>query len=145
MASPSQYPGGKVLDHWSTVTPEEEPLVLRQFLRFGETRSIVELMTFQGHEASDPELKPAPKISKVVPERSRRSPAGLWPAGDINGIHHFEKLASGLSALLPFHFPCSAFQCLVSPTKVTTSRYSSARLSFKVSKVVVIMADRAQS
>lgn len=27
------------------VTPEEEPLILKQFLRFGETRAIVQLMT----------------------------------------------------------------------------------------------------
>lgn len=27
------------------VTPEEEPLILEQFLRFGETRAIVQLMT----------------------------------------------------------------------------------------------------
>ncbi|KAF0028919.1 hypothetical protein F2P81_018024 [Scophthalmus maximus] len=40
-----QFPGGTVLDRWVMVTPEEEPLVLRQFLRFGETRPIVELMT----------------------------------------------------------------------------------------------------
>uniref|UniRef100_A0A3Q2PHY6 Uncharacterized protein n=1 Tax=Fundulus heteroclitus TaxID=8078 RepID=A0A3Q2PHY6_FUNHE len=42
-----QHPGGKVLDRWSMATPEEELLVLRQFLRFGETRPIVELMMLQ--------------------------------------------------------------------------------------------------
>lgn len=42
------------------VTPEEELLILKQFLRFGETRPIVELMTLQRLAAishlSDPEL-----------------------------------------------------------------------------------------
>ncbi|CAK6979714.1 zinc finger protein basonuclin-2-like isoform X2 [Scomber scombrus] len=55
-----QYPNGKVLDRWLMVTPEEELLILKQFLRFGETRPIVELMTLQRLAAvshlSDPEL-----------------------------------------------------------------------------------------
>lgn len=41
----TQVPGGTALDRWSMVTPEEEPLILRQFLRFGETRTIVQLMS----------------------------------------------------------------------------------------------------
>nr|XP_005752641.1 PREDICTED: zinc finger protein basonuclin-2-like [Pundamilia nyererei] len=56
-----QFPSGKVLDRWFMVTPEEEVLILKQFLRFGETRPIVELMlqTADGAEIlSDPELKP---------------------------------------------------------------------------------------
>ncbi|XP_076738239.1 zinc finger protein basonuclin-2 [Maylandia zebra] len=39
-----QFPSGKVLDRWFMVTPEEEVLIFKQFLRFGETRPIVELM-----------------------------------------------------------------------------------------------------
>ncbi|KAG7232654.1 hypothetical protein INR49_008256, partial [Caranx melampygus] len=60
-----QYPSGKVLDRWTMVTPEEELLVLKQFLRFGETRPIVELMTLQCLAAANylscSELKPASK------------------------------------------------------------------------------------
>ncbi|CAM4673897.1 unnamed protein product [Leuciscus chuanchicus] len=35
---------GKVLDRWVTMSPEDEVATLRQFLRFGETKPIVELM-----------------------------------------------------------------------------------------------------
>ncbi|XP_055043547.2 zinc finger protein basonuclin-2 [Misgurnus anguillicaudatus] len=35
---------GKVLDGWVTISPEDELITLQQFLRFGETRSIVQLM-----------------------------------------------------------------------------------------------------
>ncbi|TRY60730.1 hypothetical protein DNTS_007804 [Danionella cerebrum] len=35
---------GNILDRWNSVTPEEEQMILRQFLRYGETRSIVEIM-----------------------------------------------------------------------------------------------------
>ncbi|KAF3837555.1 hypothetical protein F7725_005019 [Dissostichus mawsoni] len=50
-----QHHVGKVLDRWLMVNPEEELLILKQFLRFGETRPIVELMTLQCL-AADPEL-----------------------------------------------------------------------------------------
>ncbi|KAK5639209.1 hypothetical protein RI129_011701 [Pyrocoelia pectoralis] len=33
---------GSTLDRWSICSPEEEPLVLQQFLRFGETRAITQ-------------------------------------------------------------------------------------------------------
>ncbi|EPQ15279.1 Zinc finger protein basonuclin-1 [Myotis brandtii] len=42
-----QDASGKVLDHWSIMTSEEEVATLQQFLRFGETKSIVELMAVQ--------------------------------------------------------------------------------------------------
>ncbi|XP_038071453.1 zinc finger protein basonuclin-1-like isoform X1 [Patiria miniata] len=35
---------GKVLQHWSVATREEELVILNQFLRFGETKSIAEVM-----------------------------------------------------------------------------------------------------
>ncbi|XP_039996665.1 zinc finger protein basonuclin-2-like isoform X2 [Xiphias gladius] len=137
-----QYPIGKVLDSWMMVTPEEELLILKQFLRFGETRPIVELMTVQCPGAvnrlSDPELKPAPKscqsnISTFI-ERNGGTPVrnsrgdSCMAAGVCHfekssfsecndAIHHFENFPGGLSLLLPFQFPSSGFQCLVPPTK----------------------------
>uniref|UniRef100_A0A668S5Z9 Uncharacterized protein n=1 Tax=Oreochromis aureus TaxID=47969 RepID=A0A668S5Z9_OREAU len=100
-----QFPNGKVLDRWFMVTPEEELLIFKQFLRFGETRPIVELMlqTADG----DPQ-----RVTSVCHfEKSS-------PADHNNNVRHFEKFAGGLSFLLPFHFPSSAFHCLVPPTKV---------------------------
>ena len=35
---------GKVLEKWTISTNEEEPIILNQFLRFGETKSIAEVM-----------------------------------------------------------------------------------------------------
>ncbi|GLD69456.1 zinc finger protein basonuclin-2-like protein, partial [Lates japonicus] len=139
-----QSPSGKVLDRWMMVTPEEELLILKQFLRFGETRPIVELMTLQCLAAvnhlSDPELKPAPKTrhsnistfiehnrgtlgtfrksrgdSRLVAGVCRFEKSSLSNHDDT--VHPFENFPGGLSLLLPFHFPSSTFQCLVPPTK----------------------------
>lgn len=43
-----QEPHGAVLDRWNICTPEEEPLVLQQFLRFGETRAITQQLLLHG-------------------------------------------------------------------------------------------------
>lgn len=47
-----QFPNGTALDCWSMVTPEEELLILKQFLRFGETRAIVDLMSVERRATS---------------------------------------------------------------------------------------------
>ena len=135
-----------MLDRWMMVTPEEELLILKQFLRFGETRPIVELMTLQCLAAvnclADPQLRPAPKsrqsnISTFI-ERHRGTAGKFRNSRDdshlVAGvcrfekssvadgndtIHHFENSPSGLSLLLPFHFPSSTFQCLLPVTKVS--------------------------
>ncbi|XP_042257743.1 zinc finger protein basonuclin-2-like, partial [Thunnus maccoyii] len=139
-----QYPSGKVLDRWLMVTPDEELLILKQFLRFGETRPIVELMTLQCLAAvshlSDPELNPTTKrcqsnISTFIEQSSRmpgmvrnargesRLVAGVYhfkknnPADHNGTVHHFENFPDGLSLLLPFHFPNSAYHCFAPPTK----------------------------
>uniref|UniRef100_A0A3B5AS16 Uncharacterized protein n=1 Tax=Stegastes partitus TaxID=144197 RepID=A0A3B5AS16_9TELE len=131
------FPSGKVLNRWLMATPDEEMLILKQFLRFGETRPIVELMTLQYLEAAnhlpDPELKPAPKSCQSNrgtltmlrnPRGDSRLVAGLCgfernsPSDHSDAVHHFENFPGGLSLLLPFHFRSSAFHCLVPPTKV---------------------------
>ncbi|XP_025761710.1 zinc finger protein basonuclin-2 [Oreochromis niloticus] len=132
-----QFPNGKVLDRWFMVTPEEELLIFKQFLRFGETRPIVELMlqTADGAEIlSDPDLTPTHRSCQssmnegtvMMLRSSRGDPQRVTsvchfekssPADHNNNVRHFEKFAGGLSFLLPFHFPSSAFHCLVPPTK----------------------------
>ncbi|KAM8748274.1 zinc finger protein basonuclin-2 [Acanthopagrus schlegelii] len=139
-----QFPGGKVLDRWLMVTPEEELLILKQFLRFGETRPIVELMTLQcltaANHLSDLELNPASKscqsnLSTFI-ERNGGTPGPLRnirgdsllvagvcrfkrtsPDERNDSVHHFETFPGGQSLLLPFHFPSSTFHCLVPPHK----------------------------
>uniref|UniRef100_A0A8C3G4L4 Uncharacterized protein n=1 Tax=Cyclopterus lumpus TaxID=8103 RepID=A0A8C3G4L4_CYCLU len=141
-----QHPDGKVLDRWLMATPEEELLTLKQFLRFGETRPIVELMTLQCLAAvnhlSDLELRPAPKsfqsnvsdVSAVVERngvfRNTRGDSRFVcrykknsPADHKDTVRHFENFPEGPSLLLPFHFPSSALHCLVPPTKVITINY----------------------
>ncbi|XP_065806356.1 zinc finger protein basonuclin-2 [Labrus bergylta] len=128
-----QFPVGKVLDHWLMVTQEEELLILRQFLRFGETRPIVELMTLHFLEPatnfSNSEPKPVPKSGRVNIGTFIGRDAG--PAGEKNrrgssgsgaDVCHFKKnnqtdhqnVPDRLSLLLPFHFPNSSFHL---PTK----------------------------
>lgn len=48
-----QEPHGNVLERWNICSPEEEPLVLQQFLRFGETRAITQqLLLAQADQAA---------------------------------------------------------------------------------------------
>ncbi|XP_070849819.1 zinc finger protein basonuclin-2 [Chaetodon trifascialis] len=135
-----QFPSGKVLDRWLMVTPEEEVLILKQFLRFGETRPIVELMTLQCLAAvnhlSDAELKPAPKSCQSSISMNGGPPGGFRngrrdsrllsgvchfkrrsPADHSDTVHHFENFPGGQSLPLSFHCPSSAIHCLVHPTK----------------------------
>lgn len=42
-----QEPSGRVLDKWATITYNEERLILYQFLRFGETKSIAQEIILQ--------------------------------------------------------------------------------------------------
>uniref|UniRef100_A0A3Q4IH23 Uncharacterized protein n=1 Tax=Neolamprologus brichardi TaxID=32507 RepID=A0A3Q4IH23_NEOBR len=115
-----QFPSGKVLDRWFTVTPEEEVLIFKQFLRFGETRPIVELMlqTADGAEIlSDPELKPthsscqsSTKEGTTMMLRSSRGDSRLVtsvchlekssPADHNNNVRHFENMVVWWLALL---------------------------------------------
>nr|XP_057924909.1 zinc finger protein basonuclin-2 isoform X2 [Doryrhamphus excisus] len=44
-----QRADGKALERWSMVSPEEETLLLKEFLRFGETRPVVEFMAAVHH------------------------------------------------------------------------------------------------
>ncbi|XP_050442594.1 zinc finger protein basonuclin-2-like isoform X2 [Adelges cooleyi] len=40
--------GGGILERWNICSPEEEPLVLQQFLRFGETRAVTQQLLLHG-------------------------------------------------------------------------------------------------
>lgn len=107
-----------MLDRWVMVTPEEELLLFKQFLRFGETRPIVELMTPHGLDPTDqpfgPEVTSAPKSCQqdlsgheaaLARLKSTQEPSGLLE--DNNSTNYFENVPGGLSSLLPFHSPRS--------------------------------------
>ncbi|KAK7043818.1 Metal ion binding [Halocaridina rubra] len=64
---------GNVLHRWHMMSPEEETLVLRQFLRFGETRAIAKQLLH--HESGSPraDITPTHRDSMRDPHRERES------------------------------------------------------------------------
>uniref|UniRef100_A0A673W0S6 Basonuclin zinc finger protein 2 n=1 Tax=Salmo trutta TaxID=8032 RepID=A0A673W0S6_SALTR len=109
---------GKVLDRWSIMSREEEIITLQQFLRFGETKSIVELMAIQekeGQAVTVPSSKTDSGIRTFIESNSTgrsRSPGLLnhMETSSPSSIHHFENIPNSLAFLLPFQYinPVSA-------------------------------------
>ncbi|XP_033029515.1 zinc finger protein basonuclin-2 isoform X6 [Lacerta agilis] len=111
-----QDAAGKVLDRWAIMSREEEIITLQQFLRFGETKSIVELMAIQekeGQAVAVPSSKADSDIRTFIESNNRtRSPSLLAHLENSNpsSIHHFENIPNSLAFLLPFQYinPVSA-------------------------------------
>ncbi|XP_043917226.1 zinc finger protein basonuclin-2 [Protopterus annectens] len=111
-----QDAAGKVLDRWTIMSREEEIITLQQFLRFGETKSIVELMAIQekeGQAVAVPSSKTDSDIRTFIESNNRtRSPSLLSHLENSNpsSIHHFENIPNSLAFLLPFQYinPVSA-------------------------------------
>ncbi|XP_077656281.1 zinc finger protein basonuclin-1 [Urocitellus parryii] len=104
-----QDASGKVLDHWSIMTSEEEVATLQQFLRFGETKSIVELMAIQEKEEQSIIIPPSTAnvdIRAFIESCSHRSSSLPTPMdkGNPTSIHPFENLISNMTFMLPFQF-----------------------------------------
>ncbi|XP_069481093.1 zinc finger protein basonuclin-1 isoform X2 [Ambystoma mexicanum] len=101
---------GKVLDHWTIMTNEEELAALQQFLRFGETKSIVELMAVQEKEELSVVMPPVRTNSDIRTfiegSNHRSSPVLLPPLDKVNSsnIHHFENIVNNMAFMLPFQF-----------------------------------------
>uniref|UniRef100_A0A673J460 Zinc finger protein basonuclin-2-like n=1 Tax=Sinocyclocheilus rhinocerous TaxID=307959 RepID=A0A673J460_9TELE len=97
---------GKVLDRWAIMTFEEEIVTLQQFLRFGETKSIVELMALQDKEGQAvvvPTTRTNSDIRSFIESSTQRPvhlPAKAEAAGCSNG-HHFETLVNNMTLMLP--------------------------------------------
>lgn len=91
------------------MTSEEELATLQQFLRFGETKSIVELMAIQEKEGQAIVIPPASTnmdIRAFIESCSQRSPnipASLDKMNPVN-IHHFENIVNNMAFMLPFQF-----------------------------------------
>ncbi|KFW69954.1 Zinc finger protein basonuclin-2, partial [Pygoscelis adeliae] len=89
-----QDAAGKVLDRWAIMSREEEIITLQQFLRFGETKSIVELMAIQekeGQAVAVPSSKTDSDIRTFIESNNRtRSPSLLAHLENSNpsSIHH---------------------------------------------------------
>lgn len=97
---------GKVLDRWAIMTFEEEIVTLQQFLRFGETKSIVELMALQDKEGQAvvvPTSRTNSDIRSFI-ESSTQRPArlpGKPDAPSCSNGHHFETLVNSMTLMLP--------------------------------------------
>ncbi|KAK1791105.1 hypothetical protein P4O66_002042 [Electrophorus voltai] len=107
---------GKVLDRWTIMSREEEIITLQQFLRFGETKSIVELMAIQekeGQAVTVPSSKTDSGIRTFIESNNRTRSPGLLTHlenSSPSSIHHFENIPNSLAFLLPFQYinPVSA-------------------------------------
>nr|XP_019599011.1 PREDICTED: zinc finger protein basonuclin-1 [Rhinolophus sinicus] len=100
---------GKVLDHWSIMTSEEEVATLQQFLRFGETKSIVELMAIQEKEEQSIIIPPSTAnvdIRTFIESCGHRSASLPAPGdkGNPSSVHPFENLINNMAFMLPFQF-----------------------------------------
>ncbi|XP_042527722.1 zinc finger protein basonuclin-1 [Dipodomys spectabilis] len=102
-----QDASGKVLDHWSIMTSEEEVATLQQFLRFGETKSIVELMAV--HEKEEQPVLPPPSTANIdirafIESYSHRGSSLPTPVdkGNPSSVHPFENLINNVTFMLPF-------------------------------------------
>ncbi|XP_039291648.1 zinc finger protein basonuclin-2-like isoform X2 [Nilaparvata lugens] len=76
-----QEPHGAVLDRWNICTPEEEPLVLQQFLRFGETRAITQQLLLHGLSGMDGRLGHLPRIESDIKKFIERAATGGGAGG----------------------------------------------------------------
>ncbi|XP_051947583.1 zinc finger protein basonuclin-2 [Xyrauchen texanus] len=104
---------GTVLDRWVTMTPDDEVVTLQQFLRFGETKSIVELMVVakqQIHlETPDRVSKTAGTDSDICTyaesNRLHRSSTFKPRNQSPSSLQHFKNLpGENLAFLQPFHY-----------------------------------------
>ncbi|XP_061736255.1 zinc finger protein basonuclin-2-like isoform X2 [Nerophis ophidion] len=111
-----QDTAGKVLDRWTIMSREEEIITLQQFLRFGETKSIVELMAIQekeGQAVTVQSSKTDSGIRTFIESNNRTRSPGLLTHlenSSPSSIHHFENIPNSLAFLLPFQYinPVSA-------------------------------------
>ncbi|KAF6723882.1 Zinc finger protein basonuclin-1 [Oryzias melastigma] len=104
-----QDAAGKVLDRWAIMTFEEEIATLQQFLRFGETKSIVELMALQDKEGQAvlvPSTRTNSDIRTFIERNTPRTSANLSTSklekAGSNSMHHFENFINSMAFMLPF-------------------------------------------
>ncbi|XP_067245621.1 zinc finger protein basonuclin-1 [Chanodichthys erythropterus] len=128
---------GKVLDRWAIMTFEEEIVTLQQFLRFGETKSIVELMALQDKEGQAV-VVPTPRTNSDIrsfiessTQRSVRPPAKAEAPSCSNG-HHFETLVNSMALMLPLQLLNSVPPLLSSSTE---SSHQEAQMRHETSEL----------
>ncbi|XP_030649148.1 zinc finger protein basonuclin-1 [Chanos chanos] len=98
---------GKVLDRWVIMTFEEEIATLQQFLRFGETKSIVELMALQDKEGQAvivPSTRTNSDIRTFIESCTQRGASLPTKAEKLStsNVHHFENFVNSMAFMLPY-------------------------------------------
>ncbi len=91
------------------MTFEEEIATLQQFLRFGETKSIVELMALQDKEGQAvlvPSTRTNSDIRTFIERNTPRTAANVSTSKadklSGNNMHHFENFINSMAFMLPF-------------------------------------------
>nr|XP_009932783.1 PREDICTED: zinc finger protein basonuclin-2 [Opisthocomus hoazin] len=139
-----QDAAGKVLDRWAIMSREEEIITLQQFLRFGETKSIVELMAIQekeGQAVTVPSSKTDSDIRTFIESNNRtRSPSLLAHLENSNpsSTHHFENIPNSLAFITNVE-PKTEPAC-VSPVQTPTpvndlSKTEHTKSSFRIHRM----------
>ncbi|XP_026682689.1 zinc finger protein basonuclin-2 [Diaphorina citri] len=99
-----QEPHGPVLDRWNICSPEEEPLVLQQFLRFGETRAITQQLLLHGLSDMRQFPRMEADIKKLIEKASRNNNNNnVSPLNKLQNMQPFDfrKLAISSSKQSP--------------------------------------------
>ncbi|XP_009889815.1 PREDICTED: zinc finger protein basonuclin-2 [Charadrius vociferus] len=136
-----QDAAGKVLDRWAIMSREEEIITLQQFLRFGETKSIVELMAIQekeGQAVAVPSSKTDSDIRTFIESNNRtRSPSLLAHLENSNpsSIHHFENIPNSITNVEPKTEP-ACVSPVQTPTPVNDlSKTEHTKSSFRIHRM----------
>ncbi|KAF4078385.1 hypothetical protein AMELA_G00198700 [Ameiurus melas] len=119
-----QDSSGKVLDCWLIMTPEDELVTLRQFLRFGETKSSAELMISQREQLPLPTNgSEMTKQNSVFNTSHNLQTNGIIRGRRSPGSSHSENLSGGVeecsetpSSLL-LKFPSELYQIQQDPKR----------------------------
>lgn len=117
-----------MLDHWNICSPEEEPLVLQQFLRFGETRAMTQqllLYDFRNLPRIDAEIK---NNTEKPPSRSISSSSKLESAKSAHSLPNSSRKSRHPSS--PSPSPTNAHMPLLPPppAALAANKYSSPLL-----------------
>ncbi|TRZ01979.1 hypothetical protein DNTS_024155 [Danionella cerebrum] len=104
---------GKVLDRWAVMSFDEEVVALQQFLRFGETKSIVERMALQDQEDQGVLVPGAYSGSEIQSflEKSSSRPTEEQDASGSNRRHHFETALHSGGVVLPLLTSPPVYSC----------------------------------
>ncbi|MEQ2252764.1 hypothetical protein ILYODFUR_025231 [Ilyodon furcidens] len=140
------HPSGNVLDRWYMATPEEVLLVLKQFLRFGETRPIVELMMLQyldgenllPYQESEAPVENVHSDILTNKDTSVLKRSSLSHKRLVDGNYNsdcYENVQERQSLLTSFHLPQSAIYCSTKDT-VPPSKLQNIQQKFAGNKLV---------